>query len=237
MQADKLEEHIRGAYFSLRIGIAVVSLLFPVILRFFGEQSVGGDSIGCSMSSYYYSNVRDVFVGILFAIGSFLYLYKGFSKKENILLNCAGVLAICVALFPTPNRCYEQELHAISVHAVAAVSFFICIALVCLFCADETLGLVLPIKRRNRYRRAYHVLGGAMILFPIAAIVAAKIFEVQRDQIFYIEAAGVWVFALYWCVKGFEMRETEADKHALRGNLVTKHTVAGKEAHVIGRPN
>jgi len=54
------------------------------------------------MSAYYHTAMREVFVGILFAVGAYLYLYKGFSAVENIALNLAGTFAICIPLFPTP---------------------------------------------------------------------------------------------------------------------------------------
>jgi hypothetical protein len=44
--------------------------------------------------------MRDWFVGALFAIAACLYLYKGFTPKENRLLNLAAVFAVGVAIFP-----------------------------------------------------------------------------------------------------------------------------------------
>src|SRR5215212_7799422 len=55
---------------------------------------------------YNYTPMRTIFVGFLCITGSFLYLYKGFTKLENLLLNVAGISAVLVALFPTTDpRC------------------------------------------------------------------------------------------------------------------------------------
>jgi hypothetical protein len=56
------------------------------------------------MSRYYYALgsdgylMRDWFVGLLFAVGNFLYLYKGFGRAEDWALNIGGVLALGVAM-------------------------------------------------------------------------------------------------------------------------------------------
>ncbi len=52
--------------------------------------------------------MRSWFVGILFVLGIFLYLYKGFSTLENCLLNIAGLSALGVALFPTGWNCGDS---------------------------------------------------------------------------------------------------------------------------------
>lgn len=45
--------------------------------------------------------MRNVFVGLLFSTAAVLYLYKGFSEKENIALNVASIFLLVVALVPT----------------------------------------------------------------------------------------------------------------------------------------
>jgi hypothetical protein len=59
------------------------------------------------MSAYYHSGggaMRDEFVGILFAVGAFLCLYKGFTTFEYAL-NLAGAFVIGVAAFPMEWNC------------------------------------------------------------------------------------------------------------------------------------
>src|SRR3546814_11716292 len=65
-----------------------------------------------SLSAYYHfapdaadqygaGTMRDAFVGMLCAIGSFLFFYRGHSFQEDVALNCAGISAVLVALVPT----------------------------------------------------------------------------------------------------------------------------------------
>ncbi len=54
-----------------------------------------------SISSYYYTPVRAVFVGVLVAVGVCLVALKGNTEAEDVLLNLAGMLALVVPLVPT----------------------------------------------------------------------------------------------------------------------------------------
>lgn len=100
LKSSELKKHVHGTYICLRYGICLIGFLLPVILI------IGGMALGIpwqeSISQYYHTPLGDVFVGSLFGIGAFLYLYKGFSREENIALNIAGLSVVCVALFPTP---------------------------------------------------------------------------------------------------------------------------------------
>src|SRR4051794_16730122 len=62
-----------------------------------------------SISAYYYTPVRAIFVGALISIGVCMVLLKGNTEPEDILLNVAGILAPVVALVRTPGagRCHS----------------------------------------------------------------------------------------------------------------------------------
>ena len=47
-----------------------------------------------SISNYYYTNMRDFFVGLLFAISLFLISYTGYEKIDNIVGNISGLFAL-----------------------------------------------------------------------------------------------------------------------------------------------
>lgn len=106
------------------------------------------------MSAYYHSPMRDIFVGAICAVGVFLYLYKGYSNKENIALNTAGISAILVALFPMQWEC-GTECRPVTALGVFAVLFFLSIFYVCWFRATDTLPLVTDPSRRSYYQRIY----------------------------------------------------------------------------------
>jgi hypothetical protein len=60
-------------------------------------------SLPGSMSGYYYTHMRDLFVGALCALGVFLVAYVGYDEVDRWITNIAGLCAIGVAFFP-PSR-------------------------------------------------------------------------------------------------------------------------------------
>jgi hypothetical protein len=94
--------------------------------------------------------MRSWFVGALFVLGVFLYLYKGFSRRENKLLNMAGLSALGVALFPMEWNC--APCRAFTLHGMFAIGAFACMVLVALWCANDTLR-DLPERREERKSR------------------------------------------------------------------------------------
>ena len=101
-----------------------------------------------SISYYYWTPVRAVFVGALMAMGVSMVVLKADNEVEDILLNIAGVLAPVVALVPTPKHCVpdgdkcirpdwppdivegiRNNISALFISATLALLFFVVIAL------------------------------------------------------------------------------------------------------------
>jgi len=260
MKENPLEQHILGTYLSLRYGLAVIAFSFPVIL-WIGGRYYADVGLQDSMSAYYYActggrSMRIWFAGILLVVGACLYLYKGYRQAEDIALNCAGVLAIGIALFPmdwtakTSRITDESEVCAClqgipltidgtSVHAYlhgfCAISFFLCIAFVCLFCASDTLPLIKDKPKEDMYRRKYHAAGTAMIVSPITAFILTQMLGKYNWFIFVVEVLGIYAFAFYWLIKSREIKETNAELHAIRGELtrIVRPRVGVDEVKVV----
>ena len=219
MTSEELRKNILSTYFTLRLGIVVLSIGLPIVLYVVGMLWGGIPTLLDSMSAYYGANdfaMRNWFVGGLWTIGWFLYLYKGFSTLENVLLNLAGGFAVAVAMLPC--NCWPPHATSNKLHVIAAVSFFVSMALVCFFCAKDTIKL-LPPDKRDAFRHQYHGITIALIASPAAAVFVS-FFLRQLDQYkFFIEAFGVWVFGYYWLTKSREFKITAAEKRALRGEL------------------
>jgi hypothetical protein len=220
---DELQKHITGTYTSLRWGVAIIGAALPLLL-WIGGMVVLGQPLLDSMSAYYHSGMRNVFVGSLYAAGACLYLYKGFNDQENVALNCAGILALCIAVFPTGKG---PDAQFVTVHGASAVLFFFAIAYVCLFRASDTLPLMQDEKKAGRYRRAYKWIGYGLIASPAVAFVLTEFFR-GRDGgnpfVFFVELAGVWIFAAYWVVKSREIKQTDAERRAADREVRTEST-------------
>jgi len=138
------------AYLDLRKAVGYLGIALPVVvslgaLRFFGNAIQG------SISGYYYTGMRDVFVGTLWAIGIFLWSYQGHELADQIAGHLACIFAIGVTLFPTAPDCppldptlptapacssplsFSTALTVGIVHFAFATLFFLTLIYFCLF--------------------------------------------------------------------------------------------------------
>jgi len=220
MDQVPLSMNMKATYRTLRWGTAILGLALPWVL-WIGGHALGGLALQGSMSAYYHTVMRDEFVGFLFAVSGMLVVYRGYTWLENWALNVGGLFLAGVALFPMELSC-DGPCPAISLHGSFAVLFFLSIAYVCIFRAADTLGLMKDKTKERRYRRVYRSLGGTMIASPLIAVILAYILQPHSQVpsvIFFVEAAGVYVFAVYWIVKGRELKATDAETLAAKGKL------------------
>jgi hypothetical protein len=217
--SERLRRHFEATYLSLRLGIAAIGVALPVML-WIGALQLEGLPLQSSMSAYYYTGMRDVFVGASFAVGFALYVYRGFSSTENVVLSLAGVLAVCIALFPTHGSGERTIAH--DVHTLAGILFFACLAYVSVFRAADTLSLIRDTRWARILLRIYQALGVMMLASPLVALVAERMLRppgAEPSLVFFVQAFGVWTFAAYWLVKTLELRLTSADRAAAQGIL------------------
>jgi hypothetical protein len=179
---------------------------------FDGEPFVRG-----SLSSYYYSSARDVFVGTLCATAVFLITYKVVTKSlDNTLSMLAGVAVLLVAIFPTgrPNkdvaltplqdRLGESVVQA--VHFGAAFVFITALAVICWFFGVREGGRqARPGKRSPVFWCNFHwtcagVITGSLVFVGLAAVAGGP-----EKALLVGEAASVWAFGVSWLAKGLEL--------------------------------
>jgi hypothetical protein len=229
----RLQRHFASTYLSLRVGIGLIGAALPVVL-WGGGLLLYDVPLQASMSAYYDTAMRDVFVGALFAIGVALYLYKGFSVAEHVALSLAGLLLVCVALFPAQPM--GDLVFGYDVHAIAGVLFFVCLAYVSLFRASDTLSLIRDTRRARLLQKVYRWLGVAMLVSPLAALAAERLWRPPGGEpsiVFFAEAFGAWAFAAFWLVKSGELEATSADRAAAQGILEPSRAM--QRAPVPGR--
>lgn len=229
----ELWQHFSDTYFSLRLGLAVLAFAMPLVLYLYGKFRHGLD-LQPSMSAYFWAAateqcatfpMRTIFVGFLFAIGVGLYLYKGLTTLENYLLNAAALCASLVAIYPerlslaeaADNQRVAQlfescpavkawaTLPSLPIHYLAAVTLFVLLAIVAWFCANKSLEYLPAGHDPAKFRRIYRSIAIAMLLFPIPGWTVAFLFGLASHKVFFIEAAGILTFGIYWAVKSREL--------------------------------
>lgn len=227
MAQKNLSNHVSYTYQALRRGVAAIAFGLPIVLAF-GGYVWKQLPLQNSMSAYYHANaghgpMRDWFVGGLFAVGVILFVYQGYTRREDIALNLAGMFVCGVALVPM-EWSESTTSDKFSWHGVLAVLFFLCIGYVCVFRASDTLPLILDLQKRARYRRWYKIIGTLMWLSPLGAFLLVSVFGVRDQLIFFVELFGVYAFAAFWALKGHEIGLTKADYKATKGELQHQET-------------
>jgi len=121
------EDTLVHSYLFLRRAIGLIGLGLPAVL-IIGKLIVQGGGLQDSISSYFYTDMRGVFVGSMCAVGAFLLSYRGYDVIDDVAGNLAGVAAVGVALFPTAPADPSGTAALIGVlHLVFAAIFFLTI--------------------------------------------------------------------------------------------------------------
>jgi multisubunit Na+/H+ antiporter MnhB subunit len=205
---DHSDSHVRS-YLALRKAIGVLGISMPVILLFGVLVLAPDQGLQPTISDYVDTVMGGAFVGILFAIGVFLYFYVGyepdpdkprFVPSDKVASNLGGLFAIGVALFPTTSSVGFVQ----GVHVVSAGLLFLTLAYFALWQFTKSGGEQTPEKLlRNRIYRVC----GVTILVCIALIAIHGSF--LRDTgladirpVFWLESIAMWAFGIAWFVKG-----------------------------------
>ena len=221
---------INGSYFLFRRWIAFAALGMPALLWLASIWSAG--PTGCvplvpqpALSNYYHCPggwLGDVFVGALCVMGFALFCYKGYTLVEDRVLDLAAISAVLVAIAPMAPRGWPDRAlprwfpepltdingFTIGLHGIAALVLFLAVGYVCIFQSRTTLALLNDEAAIKRYRLAYLVLGIAMVALPVTVVLIHLIGTWSNSRVvFFVEYAGVAVFAVYWLVKSREIAQ------------------------------
>lgn len=194
-------------YLELRTAVGVIGIALPFILSFGKMLLQWSWGVQGSISSYYYSPMRDVLVGSLCAIGVFLLSCKGYDIKDAIAGHLACIFAVGVALFPMGTGW---------VHYTSAALLFLTLAYFCLFLFTKTSAQ--KTTRRKTYRNRVYRVCGYTILVCIALIaVVNNVAQLAKllasfAPVFCLESLAVFAFGFAWLTKGEAILADEKPK-------------------------
>jgi hypothetical protein len=117
--ADDAAYYFTQSYHGMRFAIGLVAFALPWLLIVIDRWLITGEpQIRGSMSAYYHSSARDVFVGGLIATGGFMISYMTGKMRtyDYVFSSLAGLLVIVVALVPT-GRSLSDPGFAVSRHS------------------------------------------------------------------------------------------------------------------------
>ncbi len=188
------------SYLTLRKVIGLLGLLFPILLSL-GCFALGDcKEIPASISHYYHTNMGDVFVGILFAIGLFLFSYKGYDAIDSIMGTLGCVFALGVALFPT-----ESSIEAIrSMHFVSAALLFGVLSYFSLVLFTKTGGDPSPQKKKRNdvYKACGIIMLLCIVLIGIYFMFLKGSSIDNYKPVFVLESLSLFAFGFSWLIKG-----------------------------------
>ncbi|MFI5299337.1 MAG: hypothetical protein ACHREM_14680 [Polyangiales bacterium] len=177
MKMVEREEPAVISFNTMRVLIGVIALLLPVLTTV-GYRLTGGPQgvwLG-SISEYYYSTMRDVFVGGLSMIALFLVAYRGYNNLEDRLFNCAAALAVAIAWFPM-----SPDLRSDAVRPLTSCSYDVTSPSPCFDSGsfDLQFGHRAMLVHFDAFRRIHEISAGLMFVF--LGVVSLFFFTKSKD--------------------------------------------------------
>ena len=172
-----------------------------------------------SISDFYHTVLRDLFVGVLITMGVFLVSYQGYERKEgepfsdNVLATVAGIMAFGVALFPNETADQIEVTFAQTImglkytslaHYVFAIVFLFCLGAFCFVRFAQTSNL----SRRKTYTRCGWIIVASAVFavgFSVVKLSGVEPYKSYVDDyalVFWAETIAVWSFSYAWLIKG-----------------------------------
>ena len=204
-------EHI-VSYLALRNTIGWTGLLMPLAVRG-GGLLLEGIRTTDSISAYYYTSMRDIFVASTVLTGVLLACYRTPRLLDNIVATVAGLAAIGAALFPM-DPTYAAELLArypdlgtqahYSNHGILGyhLMFAITFAALSFYLVFFRFGAGTPPDNLQAFRRkVVYKICGAVMLLSFAAIAWMGL-ALEGQSVFWPETCAVAAFGVAWLVIG-----------------------------------
>jgi hypothetical protein len=206
------------SYLFMRVMIGVIGVALPIVLvsvdwLLYSQKLLGRDSL----SSYYHSGVRDLFVGALSAAAVFLVTYKVVERNlDNALSVLAGLAALTIALFPTGRSSDTTPLTALQellgegsvevVHYVASAVFLVSLGVLSFFFGlREGRRPQQPGRRSPAFWRWFHWACTGVIAAALLFIVVTSLLGGPSKSLLIGEAIALWAFGASWFMKGLEL--------------------------------
>jgi hypothetical protein len=233
---DNLTDHRNPAvlyalsYLLIRAIVGILGILLPITF-IIGEFFLAGNAeVRGSLSAYYHTSMRDLFVAVLCVTGFFLATYlAGERKTPDFWLSLvAGIAVLFVAFLPTsrphlapgapecgtlpvPQGCsaVQQrfgEVMVARVHFFSAGVFILSLAVLCFVFAKREK------ERKDAPGMARTINAcGIVIIAAVLWAILGGIFKIRTGALtplYVAEVLSVWAFGLAWLLKARDLFKT-----------------------------
>jgi hypothetical protein len=206
-QAAGVGTHDTG-YLRMQFWIGVLGISVPLLLLLNEAWLDGTWASRGSLSAYYHSGARDIFVGGLCCVGIFLVFYRiEGARRINFWTSVAGAACLGVALVPTkapsgaPQTPFQLEVGQLTLqywHFGFAITFIV---------------LLVPISwsyargASTQAWRTYHHTCAVLIVGFCLYIAFSKVTGIGEQQALLVgETGAVWSFSASWLSHGLALR-------------------------------
>ncbi|MGH9686288.1 MAG: DUF998 domain-containing protein [Candidatus Acidiferrales bacterium] len=191
------------SYLALPKAVGGIALALPFSVAI--PWAVLHHAVQTSISAYYYTGMRNLFVGSLCAIGMFMLSARGYDTLDEIAGIFSAACAIGIAFFPTSPT--HQRTLVGDVHYVFAGGLFLTLAFFCLVLFKMTAEHHTVTPQKMQHNRVYTVCGiiilASLALLPTMTLVfhVRYVFAGIAPGIFF-ETTSLFAFGVAWLVKG-----------------------------------
>ncbi len=198
-------------YRTLRLLMGLIALTLPFVVSLVSCSSL------TSISASYHTEARDIFVGMLFIVGSFLWAYNGHSTNEAWASKIASLAAILVAMFPTSCDTCKTSLTSI-IHYSAAASLFAILAYFCFVpFRKNTKGKGGKKGRRSKiYLTCGIIMVGCILCIGVTSLILSDEVTKGLRITYWAELVALVAFGIAWIVAGKYFSPLVDEKEALR---------------------
>ena len=218
---DKPPEII--SYYTMRRAIGILGISLPLILVAGSSLFGGCDKVQGSISTYYHTNMRNIFVGFNCAVALFLFAYRGHDWKDNITGYLGCIFVLGVAFLPcnigTPDQvCLvpvsTQNPLVGKLHNLSALLYFIILIVYSLFLfpkthMDRVTGEKKFMGRQKKKRNVVYYICGSIMTTSLLLILFYMGFLEDLypglkgfNPIFWLESFVLLSFGISWLTKG-----------------------------------
>ena len=217
------------SYLLTRVVVGFLGVLLPTLLFALDGLFLDGSAVvRGSLSAYYHSAARDLFVGVLCVTGFLLITYMAAQRStwDFWLSSLAGIAAVGVAFLPTsrpdlpptaplcgtdgavtpgctPLQQALGETSVATVHYICAGVFILSLAAICFVFARRDEVRTGSIGQARLHRTCGWVIVGAVAWIVVGRFVGVELFGLT--PLYVGEVVSIYAFGTSWIAKGRDL--------------------------------
>ena len=207
LRARQLQDPAQLSYFALRKAVGGIAFGLPFAVAI--PVLWCCHTLESSISSYYYTGVRNLFEGSLCAIAMFQLFCRGYDVWDEVAGVLSGIFALGVAFCPTtPDQgATAFQEHVGLAHYTFAGLLFTTLAVFCLvlFRMSAEGHVMTPMKVwRNRVYTGCGIviLGSMALMLLLVKFYNRTYLPFGIGTVFFFETTSLWAFGTAWLIKG-----------------------------------